>query len=425
MLDRRHRALLPEWLVALAASGRRPPDAALPALLDLARSEPELRRPVVAALGSRGRWLADLNPAWSFVAGAASAQDEAALHQQWQTGGRNGRLFLLETLRAERPELARALLESTWTSERAEERAAFLAALGPGLSDEDEPFLERALDDRSREVRATAAALLARLPRSRLARRMAARALGLVQYRGGLMPTIEARLPEQFDTDLLRDGIDPKPLGGLGERAWWLSAIIRRTPPAVWSEAWGRSPAKIVGTRIAGEWRQLLLEAWAQAAISYANRAWAAALAELSVREPQTLPPGELLATLPQPQRELQLIALLGHGRQPLGRDHPALDPLRTSPRPWGQALARAVLGAIARRFAQDGSAIRGDWQLRSALDDFALAIPHELAEAAIAALPVNLSDQPFWSEAVTLFAERLRLRQAMHAALRADAPYP
>ena len=41
---------------------------------------------------------------------------------------------------------------------------------------DDEPFLESALDDRSREVRQQAADLLTRLPDSRLALRMAERA---------------------------------------------------------------------------------------------------------------------------------------------------------------------------------------------------------------------------------------------------------
>ena len=57
----------------------------------------------------------------------------------------------------------------------AETRAAYVEALGVGLGPEDEPFLESALDDKSRQVRAEAVRLLATLPASRFAGRMTAR----------------------------------------------------------------------------------------------------------------------------------------------------------------------------------------------------------------------------------------------------------
>ena len=50
----------------------------------------------------------------------------------------------------------------------------FLDSLRTGLGPQDEPFLEQALADRSRNVRAVAAELLSALPGSALAARMAA-----------------------------------------------------------------------------------------------------------------------------------------------------------------------------------------------------------------------------------------------------------
>ena len=67
------------------------------------------------------------------------------------------------------------LLETTWSTERAEDRLMFLDSLRTGLGADDEPFLERALTDRSRNVRSTAAELLSALPGSALATRMADR----------------------------------------------------------------------------------------------------------------------------------------------------------------------------------------------------------------------------------------------------------
>lgn len=418
LLAGRQRALLPEWLAALAASGRRPPAQHLPELLDAGRGDPALRPLVLAAVGPRGRWLAGLNPAWSFAAGPAErAQEPAALGELWQTSARNGRLFLLQSLRADDPAAARALIESTWASDKADERAAFVEALGAGLSPADEPFLEAALDDRGKEVRAHAAALLARLPGSRLAQRMAARALALLRYSGGLLARIEVELPEACDKAMLRDGVEPKGPRNVGERAWWLAEIIRRTPPSALSRAWGLAPAKILATRAPKEWRSLLVEAWSAAAVSYRDAEWAAALADLAAREP--LPLAGLLPALPAERREPLLIRLLAD-KKPLDRESAALSALRAAPAPWGHALARAAFTAIERTLRRAEEGARSDWHLRAALDEFALAIPPELAEEAIAALPRGLGEAPYWSEALHGFAERLRLRRDMLAALRA-----
>ncbi len=89
-------------------------------------------------------------------------------------------MALLTALRARHPALARDLLAGTWTTERAEDRLMFLDSLRTGLQPADEPFLEQALSDRSRNVLATAAELLSSLPDSALAGRMAARAAACV-----------------------------------------------------------------------------------------------------------------------------------------------------------------------------------------------------------------------------------------------------
>ena len=93
----------------------------------------------------------------------------------------------------------------------------------------------------------------------------------------------------------------------------------------------------------------------------------------------------ELLVALPTARREPLLIGLLADRREPFGRDHPALGPLRDGAEPWSPTLARAMLAAIARRFARGDQAARSDWHLRAALDHFALVIPHTMAEDAIA----------------------------------------
>lgn len=107
----------------------------------------------------------------------------------------------------------------------------FLDALRTGLSAADEPFLEEALTDRSRNVRATAAELLSALPDSALAGRMAARARSCVSL-GPEGITVEA--PYACDPAMERDGVAAKPPNGRGERSWWLGQLVDAAPLSMW-----------------------------------------------------------------------------------------------------------------------------------------------------------------------------------------------
>ena len=60
----------------------------------------------------------------------------------WETGSHQTRLALVQHLRATQPPVALDLLSTTWSTEAAKERAAFVGALAEGLSLADEPFLE-------------------------------------------------------------------------------------------------------------------------------------------------------------------------------------------------------------------------------------------------------------------------------------------
>ena len=163
MLDGGFRAVLSEWLGLVADAGRLVPPARLPGLLAAASAGAALRPATVEVTGERGRWLGGLNPAWAWAAGGADPNDT----ETWTTGSSAARRLLLGRLRATDPAAARDLLQSTWATETPEDRAAFVAVLATGLSVDDEPFLEAALDDRRKEVRQNAAALLWRLPESR------------------------------------------------------------------------------------------------------------------------------------------------------------------------------------------------------------------------------------------------------------------
>ncbi|MBX0331090.1 hypothetical protein K2Z83_25905 [Oscillochloris sp. ZM17-4] len=419
MLAGTYAAALPEWLAALASAGRAAPASLLPALLDHGRNHEDLRPVIVAALGARGRWLAGLNPDWEYASGAGAAAQEDAT-PLWETGSPAARLMLLAGLRAREPERARDLLAASWASEKVDDRERFLAALAQGLCMADEPFLEQALNDRSERVRKAAADLLATLPESALAQRMAARVAPLLRWQPGRLlqrASIDVALPEEYDKAMQRDGIVRKPArSGMGEKAWWLSQMIEQIPPDAWCKLWGASPDEILKAKLPKEWRDLLLSSLSEAARRHGDQEWLEALIALRRADKKPGELAELLPALPPARREALALALL-QAHQPLAGDHPALAALRSLAGPWGHDLSRAVLAALRRRLlASDKSSLRTDWRLHSALELFATRMPADLA-AKVGAI---ISDElPPWGGAITQFEELMRFRDAMLRALR------
>jgi hypothetical protein len=388
-------------------------------------------------VGQRGRWLARLNPAWEYAAFEQKIErsegreieqqgELSALEQEtWETGGRALRRSLLQQVRANAPARARALLALTWSSEKADDRAAFIEALASGLSMADEPLLENALDDRSKEVRARAAELLARLPESRLALRMRERALPLLGWKpGGLLRSAQltVQLPTTHDAAMLRDGIEAKPnRQNLGERAWWLSQIISRTPPHLWTQQWNVQPAVIVGAKIEKEWRTLLYEAWIAAAERYADAQWIEAL--LSSNIPVNVNRSNLAAALPAPQQEQLIRQLLWHNDGPFDLHHPAFVLLQGYHHPWSEGLAQVVIERLTQYFASlEKREANLVWQYRTALEAFALRVPLQQINAFIGIWRHSINDGGAWGIMIANLEALLSLRRdALTALLTAD----
>ncbi|WP_182877029.1 DUF5691 domain-containing protein [Microbispora sp. H10670] len=329
MLAGEQNRLLIEWLETAAARRVRVPAATIPALLDLGARDRSIRAHLGAVTGARGRWLAGLNSAWAYLL-------EEPAHvppgEVWELGTSGDRRAFLAATRRRDPAAARELLERGWSAETPEDRAVFVTILAEGLGMADEPFLEAALDDRRREVRQAAADLLTRLPRSRLAHRMTARASRFVTGNG---PGISAEPPADCDGEMERDGVRARPPAGMETRGWWLQQVVAHTPLSFWPGHLGMPPDEIARTRI-GDWEREVRMGWTRAAILQRDATWARALFEA---EPLT----DLLAVLPPEERSHRAAELVaGH---PV--DGQLVMMLGGVPRPWGSQLARAVLKKI------------------------------------------------------------------------------
>jgi hypothetical protein len=304
------------------------PARLIPRLLDLGVKDRSIRAQLGLLTGARGRWLAELNPQWSYLLAEVSGPAEEA----WEFGTSGDRRAFLTALRAADPGQARSLLDDTWDKETPEDRATFVEILGDGLSMDDEPFLESALDDRRREVRQAAADLLTRLPQSRLGQRMAERARRFLVRDGA---RLRAEPPKACDSTMERDGVRSRPPAGTGPRSWWLQQVVAHTPLSLWPDHLGLPLERIVGEKV-GDWDREVRMGWTRAAILQRDVEWARALFEV---EPLT----DLLVVLP-PAERCRKAAEFVRGNETAGQ---MMMMLGGVPGPWDVSLAKAVLERI------------------------------------------------------------------------------
>ncbi|MEW1633872.1 DUF5691 domain-containing protein [Streptomyces sp. NPDC093801] len=417
--------LLPQWLAAAGRHGYRAPAALVPALMDAARARTDLRPQALALAGARGLWLARLNPEWRFAlrgtaGGTGELPDPAdgqAVARLWEEGLFAERVALLGAVRAHEATAATRLLATTWADERAEDRLMFLDSLRSGLSMADEPFLEAALGDRSRNVRATAAELLSALPASALAGRMAERALACVGPEG-------VEPPAECDAGMLRDGVVRRPPAGRGERAWWLGQLVEAAPLSCWRDRFGGlDPAEMVALPVAEGWAEEIHAAWCRAAVRQRDARWSKALLGAASAPPAAGPGtaslaerARLLETLPEGERAQWVAEFVrAHG---LSEAFQLLGVCRV---PWAGALGRAVVDALDAARAAGGYpwSFSGVMGLAERCLDPAEAGRLEALTATAEEVPEGGSGAAaYWAEAFQRLVATLRLRAAMLAEL-------
>ncbi|MEV6178910.1 DUF5691 domain-containing protein [Streptomyces sp. NPDC052015] len=421
--------LLPQWLATANARGFAAPAETLPALLDAARGRTDLRPAALQFAGPRALWLARLNPDWRFAlrstpgsgASLPGPEETDRIDLLWQEGLFAERVALLAAIRAREPDAARELLAATWSTERAEDRLMFLDSLRTGLGPRDEPFLEEALADRSRNVRATAAELLSALPGSALAARMAVRAGACVAVdHTRTTPTLVVEAPHECDAGMERDGVVPKAPSGRGERSWWFGQLVEAAPLASWpARLGGRTPAEIVALPVADDWQSELHAAWCRAAVRQRDADWSRALLGVP-SAPEAGGPGavslaeraKLLGTLPTDERAEWVAGFIAaHGLSE------AFQLLGVCAVPWAAPLGRAVVDAL--NIARDAGSY--PWSFSGVMGlaercldpaeagrlDGLLAVPDEPEDASPGA-------GGYWAEAFQRLGTTLRLRAVM-----------
>ena len=339
--------LIQLWATCCSDASQRVSHRQLPDLLARATNVAALRNAVSRAGGPRARLLARANADWSWVLSRRELdKDQECSIDPDELAHADSNIIgaLARAWRATDAAAARDALQQTWLSRSAPDRVEMVNALTHALSDDDETFLESALDDRSKLVRAAAASLLALLPTSQFAARMRERLSPIIVKKRAIVsskPSIELPDTELFDSSWTRDGLDMKAPTGVGERAWLLRSLGTVAPLAAWETASGLSAEQLIEAARTGAAVSGLIPAWAHAAVAQQNAAWARALYSTNGST-------NVLGVLPRHEVEAIALALLRDKNAKAERLYAAL--LTLGP------PTHAVALALAQRLGKNGS---------------------------------------------------------------------
>ncbi|MGC0366207.1 hypothetical protein ABH922_004191 [Rhodococcus sp. 27YEA15] len=397
--------LLDDWFVLALERDFRAPDHLVAELLSHAHKSEQHRESILHIVGERGRWLAARNPEWKKLVRHKNSDVDL-----WRHGTPQERVQWLRDTRRIDPAAALSELEQSWDSERGEHKVAFVTALSIGSSPADASLLERALDDKRKDVRREAAVLSSRIPSSPLAERMAQRVLSWVRVERKLLRSkLVIQPPEEIDASARRDGIEDRPNPQTDYRVEYVRQAISCAPLALWDSVIGDS-RKVLATAVDPDWEPVLHDAWTSAALAQRNSEWA-----LAILHTRGLSTDRRLLRL-VPSQELATLLRSGNG------DANVLNPDRAAvyealPGPWPEDITRAVLGQWERAGARraDGGSKAGEFSRHR------YAASLRLAENRFPYTAVSLLDKaaerardPDWQQAFVRTAHAITYRRTL-----------
>ncbi|MEM7346907.1 MAG: DUF5691 domain-containing protein [Chloroflexota bacterium] len=411
MLGGRYQELLSQFLKLLSEHNLRVPEMYLPNLLEKGAKSIIMRPHILPVLGATGRWLAAQNPAWAYAAPEIDTWDGA--FNLWQISKGAAQHSLLRQLRLTDPERGRQILESTWKSETPATRSSLIKALQIGLSIDDEPFLEMALDDRHQTVRQKAAEYLTYLPESRLCQRMIHYTRRVLNWTPENKHQITVLFPRVVNPQMVRDGVQIRQQQNSARaRSLQLVELVSAVPLSHWEETWQTNPESIVKAVQTSRWPRTLTRAFTVAAERQGNAAWATALLAGDDYSTNTI---RLVAIL-SPSEFETLIHTLSQDPQPLTRDSNLLKVLRRWPDPWSETVAQIWLDYLAQYLQNSVETKGADPTLRTMFRQFGKFCPPYLTDTIIETLLPITDVGNVWRASVLDLVAILRFRQTMLA---------
>lgn len=418
VVEANDKDLLGAYVAQLAERKLRIPSHLIVPLMEMAHGERSLQQHVITQCGSRGAWLAAKHPVWSKL---IHPDTDATDH--WGTGTIAQRTAHLRTLRSTDPATARDLLTGGIKQESAKDLVHLLDAFAIGLSTEDAEFLEPLLHAKSRDVRTTVAALLARIPGHPLPQALIQLTTPLIVLKGNLLlgRKLEITLPSAHDPAWTKLGIEPKNNLFPTERTAWLGQMLALIPPQHWTQVFDRNGTELVALAAKNEFADTLIAAWTEAALLHQHLPLIRALLDHGVKTGK-LNHQQLRSLFTALRRDEQMALLL-----PLVKDTSREQDqqvlvawmLDACTGDWSNELGTAVLQRIERIAPKPDDA--GHWwlQLPTLFNATGCSLPPALADRTEKLL-ADLRDTsaPAFVKHLEQLVKRARLRQRMLASL-------
>ncbi|HEX3641565.1 MAG TPA: DUF5691 domain-containing protein, partial [Ktedonobacteraceae bacterium] len=419
LLQGEHSEVLPEALEQLQKAHLRLPHDSLPQALAYGTRNKQVRTALVPVIGERGRWLSQFNQEWKWVNQLLLEAEKslpANAETIWQEGSLEQRCMVLRNIREIDPTKARDWLAEVWKQEKAETRTAFITTFEVNLSLEDEPFLEKALDDRSTNVQSIAISLLAHIPGSTLAQRMQVRADAILTYTKGKITITPL---ETIDEHWKQDGLDKD---GAAKTST-LQQIISLVAPSHWEERFGMIPEKLISALKKDE-ELMMLEAWSQAALLYNATNWILPLLDMwhhslkkSKNHTDLEPAIQMIARLPQQEAEEIIAHLLFENIH----WHSALTVLA---QPWSHNFGEACLQALQDHVRRLKKNDPDYYEWNQILDIASIALSESCFERALQ--PWEMPEEEkngwvisYWRNNLTDFSEVIKIRKQILEEIR------
>jgi hypothetical protein len=340
LLDDEVYPLVRLWLEYCHAAGQLARPEALPALLDAAVRRHELRGMIAHVMGNRGQWLMRLNPAWRME---IVTEDDTTV---WQTGKPDARRALLTQLRETDAPRALALLQSTWSTESAADKVAFLNILEAQASGTDLSWLE-SLQEKGQKVTAAITNLLKHIPESKIVvtyqdvlRQAFVLRTGKVLLGMLNKTSVEVNEKVTIPAEVLATGIERLSSDKrITDQQYILIQLAMKVPPAFWQAQLQQADARAVITLLQKEQgTALYLPALANAAVTFRDLTWVRALLEYGDEELIDSAIVPLLGVLPVAER--MTYAARFFSRQPQG----IIALLLEQDAPWDLPLAKTII---------------------------------------------------------------------------------
>ncbi len=421
ILNGTYEMAMQEFLVEMANQELYLPDETIPDVLEKCKTKKELVHIVEPVLGAKGLWLASLNSRWKMLFRKPN-------QSEWAVAGKKKRLKILELVRQSNPTEAITLLQSTWDTESITDKATFLKKLNINLSKSDEPFLENLLNSSRKEIRKPAAQLLAKIEGSGLITRMCERVEKYitVKTRSFKKEKLELNPPDELDSSMIRDDIDPRSQwfrGGL--KVGRIGQMIAMIPPKWWEAYFGKSAREVLQIFVrTDDYAELLIQAVMEATALHQDENWMDVLLSfwLDSKGKQRwtqLKVNPLLENLTKPVfNKIAANGLEGIGGL-LEETDPITTLLKSNPHQWNNRLTILFIENLKNWLAMESSRYWNGWHYRGILKKAAYQCNPNLYTQLSKDWPIDSRIWSSWEKEIQQFLNILQFRKMMIIELR------